>query len=65
MKFKTRVAIFLVAVLLSLIGFNLVVTSPDLNLLKAGKTADHKSTSNYLAKAETASLYSASSLGKM
>lgn len=65
MKIKTKVAIFLVAVLLSLIWFNLIVTSPELNLLKAEKAAGHKPTSDYLAKAATASPYSASSLGKM
>ena len=65
MKFKTKVAIFLVAVLVSLIGFNLIVTSPDLNLLKAEKAASHKSTTSHLAKAETASPYSASSLGSI
>ncbi len=65
MKFKTKVAILLVAVFLSLVGFNLIVTSPELNLLKAGKSADHESTSNYLAKAETASPYSVSSQAKM
>lgn len=39
MKFRTKAVIFLVAVLISLIGFNLIATSPALELMKAGKAA--------------------------
>jgi hypothetical protein len=60
MKFKTKFAILLAAVLLSVVGFNLIATSPALDLLKVEKTAGHEMTATDLTKSETASHYSTS-----
>ena len=43
MKFKTKVAILLVAVLLTVFGFNLITSPAAVDMIKTGK----------LAKAET------------
>ncbi len=48
MKFKEKVAIFVVALLLSSLLFN-VIGSPSLSLLKLGKEAGNEIVSNYLA----------------
>ncbi len=61
MRFRTKVAILLVAVLLSLVGFNMIATSPAFDLLRVEKAQDNTITPNHLAKQETASHYSASS----
>jgi hypothetical protein len=37
MKFKTKVAIFLAAVFLTLVGFNLIASPAAIDLLKVGK----------------------------
>jgi len=58
MKFKTKVAILLAAVLLTFLGFNLIVSSGAVELVKVGKQAGYEIISNYLAKADTASHYS-------
>lgn len=55
MKFRTKVAIFMVAVLLTCFGFNLITYSPAADLLKVGKEAGYEIISNYLAKAEATS----------
>lgn len=60
MRFRTKVAIFLVAVLLTLVGFNLMATSPALDLLKGGKAAGNEVVVDNLANAETAPHYSTS-----
>jgi len=39
MKFKTKVAIFLVAVLLTFLGFNLITSPAAVDMLKVGKLA--------------------------
>jgi len=57
MKFKTKVAILLAAVLLTFLGFNLIASS-GVELVKVGKQAGYEIISNYLAKADTASHYS-------
>ncbi len=53
MSLKTKVAIFLASVLLTLIGFNLMATSPVVDILKVGKMAGNQIIANVLAKTET------------
>jgi len=48
MNFKQKVAIFLVAVVLSLVGFSLIA-APTVDILKIGKQAGYEIISNYLA----------------
>ncbi len=52
MSFKTRIAIFLLATFISLLGFNLIASSPALDIMKIGKKAGLEIISNVLAKAE-------------
>jgi len=54
MNFKTKVAIMLVAVLLTLAGFNLIISSAALELAKVGKQAGSEIIANYLARVEAA-----------
>jgi len=54
MSFKTKVSIFLLATFLSLAGFNLIASSPALDIMKIGKKAGYEMISNVLAKAEAA-----------
>ncbi len=54
MRFRTKVAIFLVAVFLSFAGFNLIVSSAALDIMKVGKQAGNDIIANVLAKADTA-----------
>jgi hypothetical protein len=51
MNFKQKVAIFLAAVVLTLVGFNLIV-APAVDILKIGKQAGYQIISNYLANAD-------------
>ena len=60
MRFRTKVAILLVAVLLTLVGFNLMATSPALDLLKGGESAGITVAVDNLTKTETAPHYSIS-----
>ncbi len=60
MRFRTKVAILLVAVLLALVGFNLMATSPALNLLKGGEAAGDAVAADNRANAETAPHHSIS-----
>jgi hypothetical protein len=53
MKLKEKLAIFVVAVLLTLVGFNLIA-APSVDILKIGKQAGYEIIANYLAKVETA-----------
>jgi uncharacterized membrane protein len=53
MNFKAKIAILLAAVLISLIGFNLIASSPALDIMKVGKKAGYKIIANVLAEAET------------
>ncbi len=48
MKFKEKVAVFVVALLLSFLLFNMI-GSPSLSLLRLGKEAGNEIISNYLA----------------
>lgn len=57
MKLKTKVAIFMVAVLLTLFGFN-VIASTSVDMLKVGKEAGYEFISNVTAKADMASHHS-------
>lgn len=52
MNFKAKIAILLAAVLISLIGFNLIASSPALDIMKVGKKAGYKIIANVLAEAE-------------
>ena len=54
MKLRTKIAIFLIAVMLTFIGFNLMTSSAAVELTKVGKEAGYEIISNVLAKAETA-----------
>lgn len=58
MRFRTKVAIFMMAVLLTFIGFNLIATSSVVDLLKMGKEAGYEIIANVLAKAETVTHHS-------
>jgi hypothetical protein len=54
MSFKAKVSIFLLATFLSLAGFNLIASSPALDIMKIGKKAGYEIISNVLAKAQAA-----------
>jgi len=54
MRFRTKIAIFLVAVLLSFVGFNLIASSAALDIIRVGKQAGSEIIANVLAKAEIA-----------
>lgn len=55
MKLRTKMAILLVAALLTFAGFNLMVTlSSAVDILKIGKQAGYEIITNVLAKAEAA-----------
>ena len=49
MKFRTKIGIFMVALLLTFIGFNLMVTSAALDLVKIGKYAGYEIISNVMS----------------
>jgi hypothetical protein len=49
MKFKEKIMIFMVALLLSVLGFSLII-SPSASMLKVGKEAGYEIIENYLAK---------------
>jgi hypothetical protein len=51
MSFKVKVAIFLLATLLTLAGFNLIASSSALDILKMGKRAGYDIIANVLADA--------------
>jgi len=53
MKLREKLAIFAVAVLVTLVGFNLIA-APSVDILKIGKQAGYEIIANYLAKVETA-----------
>ena len=57
MKLRTKTAIFMMAVLLTFVGFSLIA-SPSIEIMKVGKEAGYEIISNYLAKAETVSHHS-------
>lgn len=49
MKLRDKLAIFLVAVLITFVGFSLIA-SPSVDILKVGKKAGYEIISNMLAK---------------
>ena len=53
MNIKQKIAIFMVAVMLSLVGFSLIA-APTVDILKVGKQAGYQIISNYLASADAA-----------
>jgi hypothetical protein len=59
MNFKAKVAIFLLAVLITLAGFSLI-SAPAVDIMKVGKKAGYEIIANVLAKAELASNHSSS-----
>ena len=59
MNFKAKVAILLLATLISLAGFSLIC-APAVDIMKIGKRAGYEIISNVLAKAELASNRSSS-----
>lgn len=54
MKLTTKIAILVVALLLSLAAFNLIVTPSALELAKVGKQAGSEIIANYLLRVEAA-----------
>jgi hypothetical protein len=60
MSLKAKVAILLLATLITLAGFNLIASSSALDMLKVGKKAGYEIISNVLAKADMGSYRSAS-----
>lgn len=52
MKLREKLAIFVVAVVLTLVGFNLIA-APSVDILKIGKQAGYEIIANYLARVET------------
>ncbi len=61
MRFRTKFAIFLMAVLLTFVGFNLIAFSPALDLLKLRKEAGNEIIANFLVKEEPITKHSGSS----
>ncbi len=61
MRLRTKIAIFLVAVLLTFVGFNLIAFSPAVDLLKLRKEAGNEIIANVLAKEEPITKHSGSS----
>ena len=55
MKIKTKIAIFITAVVLTLAGFNLIASSGAADIIKVGKMAGYEIISNVLAAADSAS----------
>jgi len=53
MRFKNKLAILLAAILLTLVGFNLIA-APSVDMIRIGKQAGYEIIANYLAKADSA-----------
>ena len=58
MNLKAKLAIFLVAILLTFLGFNLIASSGAVDLMKVGKRAGHQIIVTVLANSDTASHHS-------
>jgi len=56
MKFRYKVGIFIVAAIVSFIGFNLIA-SPLVCVTKIGNEAKYEIINNYLAKADSDSMH--------
>ncbi len=61
MRLRTKVSIFLTAVILTFVGFNLIAFSPAVELLKLGKKAGNEIIANVLVKEEAITKHSSSS----
>ncbi len=61
MRFRDKLAIFLVAVLITFVGFSLIA-SPSVDILKVGKKAGYEIISNMLAKEANAAAHRSSSV---
>ena len=61
MRLRTKFAIFLMAVLLTFVGFNLIAFSPAVDLLRLGKEAGNEIIANVLVKEEAITKLSGSS----
>jgi hypothetical protein len=55
MKLKTKIEIFVVAVLLTFVAFNLMASPAAVDLIKTGKEAGYKMISNVIDGKNTAS----------
>lgn len=61
MRLRTKLSIFLMAVIFTFVGFNLIVFSPAMDLLRIGKKAGNEIIANVLAKEEPITKLSGSS----
>jgi len=61
MRLRTKVSILLTAVILTFVGFNLIVFSPAMDLLRIGKKAGNEIIANVLVKEEAITKLSGSS----
>ena len=61
MRLRTKVSIFLAAVFLTFVGFNLIAFSPAVDLLRIGKKAGNEIIANVLVKEEAITKLSGSS----
>jgi len=59
MNFKAKVAILLLAVVITLAGFSLI-SAPAVDIMKVGKKAGYEIIANVLARAEQTSTHSPS-----
>lgn len=59
MKFKVKVAIFLVATLISIVGFSLIA-APAVDVIVVGKKAGYQIISNFLAKSDLSAKFGSS-----
>ena len=63
MRLRMKVAVFMLAVLITFVGFNIIVSSTAVDLLRIGKEAGYEIIANFLAKGETATPHSFPSKG--
>jgi hypothetical protein len=61
MRLRTKLSIFLTAVFLTFVGFNLIAFSPAMDLLRIGKKAGNEIIANVLAQEEPITKLSGSS----
>lgn len=58
MRLKTKLMIFIAAVLLTFVGFNMIASTGAVDIIKVGKKAGYEIIANVMTKAETASHHS-------
>lgn len=61
MRLRTKFSIFLMAVIFTFVGFNLIASSPAMDLLRIGKKAGNEIIANVLVKEEAITKLSGSS----